>query len=221
MQGVKDKIEAPTGNKPPVAYAGINRVIVLPEDSLEIIRSGTNTDGTIVNYSWRKISGPVQLTLINSIPSNIKLKNLAEGSYDFELKVTDNLGSFTNDTVSVHVIRGISHNQPPVANAGPDAVITLPVDSIEITGSGTDTDGSIINYTWTKISGPQQYNILNPNAATIKVSQLTQGGYTFQLAVTDKGGLIATDSMKLIVNGSLNQPPVVCRTRLEYYFTDK
>lgn len=54
-------------------------------------------------------------------------------------------------------------NQPPVANAGPDQIITLPIDSVVLDGSAsTDADGQIVNYKWTKVSGPVSSLIINP-----------------------------------------------------------
>ncbi|MFD3004041.1 PKD domain-containing protein, partial [Pontibacter toksunensis] len=45
-------------------------------------------------------------------------------------------------------------NQPPVANAGPDKTITLPTSSVQLSGSATDSDGTISGYSWSQVSGP-------------------------------------------------------------------
>lgn len=46
-------------------------------------------------------------------------------------------------------------NKPPIANAGSDQTINLPVNSVTLDGSSsTDPDKNIVNYRWTKISGP-------------------------------------------------------------------
>ena len=43
-------------------------------------------------------------------------------------------------------------NRPPVANAGPDQTIILPVNSVTLDGSAsTDPDGTITSYKWAKI----------------------------------------------------------------------
>ncbi|MFI5129779.1 MAG: hypothetical protein ACHQFX_07305 [Chitinophagales bacterium] len=41
-------------------------------------------------------------------------------------------------------------NQSPTANAGADKTITLPVSSVTLSGSGSDPDGSIASYAWSK-----------------------------------------------------------------------
>ncbi|HEY0355650.1 MAG TPA: hypothetical protein VGC29_05575, partial [Flavisolibacter sp.] len=83
-------------------------------------------------------------------------------------------------------------NTPPVANAGNDITITLPVNSTTLTGSGTDNNGSITSYAWTKIAGPTQFMIMNAAGAQTTVTNLVQGVYQFRLTVTDNNG--ATDS---------------------------
>ena len=71
------------------------------------------------------------------------------------------LGAASFDTVNVNV-NAAPANQPPVANAGTDQTITLPINSVTINGSGSsDPDGSISTYLWTKISGPTQFTIGN------------------------------------------------------------
>ena len=50
------------------------------------------------------------------------------------------------------------NNKPPISIAGPDQVIALATDSALLDGStSSDPDGSISNYLWTKISGPDSF----------------------------------------------------------------
>jgi hypothetical protein len=77
-------------------------------------------------------------------------------------------------------------NRPPVADAGPDLSIILPVDSVELRGSGTDADGIIVSYRWTKLGGPG----------------LVQGVYVFGLKVTDDGGLSDHDAVMVTVSAT-------------------
>jgi len=86
-------------------------------------------------------------------------KCLVQGVYQFELTVTDNSGATGKDTVQITV--NPAPNIPPVAIAGNDITITLPTNSIVVNGTGTDADGTIINYEWTKISGPSTGIISN------------------------------------------------------------
>lgn len=90
-------------------------------------------------------------------------------------------------------------NQPPAANAGNDIILTLPKNSIALNGGGSDPDGKIISYAWSKIKSPLNYTLKNLNAATAMVSNLVQGTYTFTLTVTDNNGTSATDSVIVTV----------------------
>jgi hypothetical protein len=84
---------------------------------------------------------------------------LVLGVYQFELTVTDNEEATGKDTVVVTVL---PPNQPPVANAGDDQAITLPENSITLSGSAEDTDGTIASYLWSKIDGPDQFSLYRP-----------------------------------------------------------
>jgi uncharacterized protein YaiE (UPF0345 family) len=76
-------------------------------------------------------------------------------------------------------------NPVPVANAGPDQAITLPVNSVTLNGSGTD-NGSIKTYTWTQVgTTPNIATFSSKTVAKPTVSGLVAGVYTFNLVVTD------------------------------------
>jgi hypothetical protein len=94
-----------------------------------------------------------------------------------------------------------SGNRPPVANAGSDQTIILPVNSVTLDGSSsTDPDKNIASYAWTKVSGPSSFNIVNANAAQTQVTDLVQGVYQFELKVTDAAGLFSKGTVHIIVN---------------------
>ena len=97
---------------------------------------------------------------------------------------------------------GTSSNQSPVANAGSDQTITLPTNSVQLSGNGSDPDGSIVSYTWTKVAGPSQYSINNSSIANPVVSNLVAGTYTFQLTVKDNAGATNSDNVNITVNSS-------------------
>ena len=98
-------------------------------------------------------------------------------------------------------------NKPPIANAGSDHMIILPKDSVELTGSGTDADGIIVSYEWTKLSGPSQFTFLSNNSTITKVIKLVEGRYEFELKVTDNGGFYHRDIVAVIVLDPTNPNP--------------
>jgi len=102
-------------------------------------------------------------------------------------------------------------NQPPIAKAGIDQTITLPIDSVVLDGSfSSDTDGTITAWNWKKITGLASLNILFPDKAKTTVKNLIAGIYTFELTVKDNGGLAAKDTIVInVINASFpNRPPV-------------
>lgn len=90
-------------------------------------------------------------------------------------------------------------NTSPVASAGSDQKIYMPTDSVELIGSGSDADGSIEKYEWTKVSGPDSYSLTNATAAVTKVKSLVVGVYEFRLKVSDNKGLSDQDNVVVTV----------------------
>ena len=100
----------------------------------------------------QKFPGLLQ-QLLNAAGTSTAVNNLVEGTYVFRLKVTDNDGASSEDQVTVTV--NPKPNVAPVAKAGSDMAITLPTNTVTLSGNGsTDSDGTIASYQWTKVSGP-------------------------------------------------------------------
>src|SRR5664279_3605142 len=66
-------------------------------------------------------------------------------------------------------------NKPPIAHAGKDTTIVLPVDSVILDGRASTDDKKIVSYQWTKISGPDTFKIVQPTAARTTVNKLVKG----------------------------------------------
>ena len=98
--------------------------------------------------------------------------------------------------------------EPPVANAGNDQNIQLPASSFTLSGAGTTPQGSISNYTWTRVSGPDNPLINNAGSATTSVSAFSAGTYVFQLEVTNDAGLSASDQVTITVIAESASAPV-------------
>jgi len=90
-------------NQAPVANAGTNKTIDLPTDTVTLVGFGTDADGAVVGYLWNKLSGPSSVTIASPNTVSTLISNLSEGTYVFQLTVTDNQGATGNDTVSITV----------------------------------------------------------------------------------------------------------------------
>ncbi len=91
-------------------------------------------------------------------------------------------------------------NTPPVANAGTDQVVT-PGSTVNLSGSGTDANGTIATYAWTQTAGAA-VTLASDNTATPSfTAPATAGTLTFQLTVTDNGGASRSDTVTVTVNG--------------------
>lgn len=89
-------------------------------------------------------------------------------------------------------------NTPPVAVAGPDQIITVTSTVVDGTGS-YDTDGTIVSYLWSQLSGPTA-SIVSPFSPTTSIVFTGTGTRVFRLTVTDNNGATGTDNVQILVN---------------------
>jgi len=204
-------VNAAAVNQAPTADAGTDLNIQMPTTTASLSGSGVDKDGTISKYAWSQASGPKAATIANASAASTAISNLAQGTYTFNLTITDNGGKTATDAVVVTVAAAPAANQPPAANAGTDLAITLPTNTVNLDGSNSkDPDGTISIYAWTQVSGPGTATFGNAGAATTSLNGLVQGSYVIKLTVTDNLGLSATDQVTVTVNAApvANKKPV-------------
>lgn len=90
-------------------------------------------------------------------------------------------------------------NLMPMVIAGSNQTITLPLDSVILSGSASDPDGTIASYSWTKLSGGNA-SIVNSNQPITVVKGLAAGSYQFRLSATDNLGATASAIVSVTVN---------------------
>ncbi len=193
-------------NETPLAIAGGNFSFSLPTNSINLYGSGFDPDGAIVSYVWTKKSGgPATMTNVNK--PTVSIADLTAGQYEFRLVVTDDGGAFDED-IAVVTVSDAGTNVFPVADAGADKVVRLPQNSVVLDGSGTDDDGTITTYAWSKVSGTGS-TIGSPASATTTITGLTEGEFIYRLTVTDdKGATDLNDIVVRVVSSTANIPPV-------------
>jgi hypothetical protein len=206
---------AKSTNQAPVAQVGADRVIQLPQNSVVLVGSGSDADGSVVSYSWSQISGPSTATITNASSAQAGAVNLITGIYQFQLQVTDNQGATGTAVLKVTVqSASLTTNLPPVVSVGSDRIIDLPKNSVVLPGQGSAVDGSAVSYSWTQLSGPSTATLINSNAAQAGAENLVAGAYQFQLKVTDSQGSAATSVLNVTVNSGVSTPNIPPRANV-------
>lgn len=90
-------------NQLPTVSIGSVAAITLPVNSVNLISTSSDPDGSIVKYEWSRVSGSGQYTIQSSNTANTSVIGLAAGTHGFRLVVTDNDGGSASATVSVVV----------------------------------------------------------------------------------------------------------------------
>uniref|UniRef100_A0A8B9LFQ5 PKD domain-containing protein n=1 Tax=Astyanax mexicanus TaxID=7994 RepID=A0A8B9LFQ5_ASTMX len=192
----------------PVANAGANQVITLPRNSVTLYGNQSTDDHEPLAYEWSlspESKGKV-VEMQGVRTPTLQLSAMQEGDYTFQLTVTDSSGQ--QDTAQVTVIVQPENNKPPVADAGPDKELTLPVDHTTLDGSKSTDDQKIATYHWEQTKGPEGVKIENADSAVATVTGLQDGTYIFMLTVTDERNLHSSDTVTVTAREEVDQPPV-------------
>ncbi len=212
-------------NDRPVANAGADQSVEVGgavEPTVILNGSGSDIDGSVALFAWTQTSG-ITIPLSNTGIANPTLlpppelpppdtdsnnDGIPDFVFTYELVVTDNEGAVSvADSVTITV--SLAPNLPPVANAGIDQTVTSG-DLVTLNGSGTDTDGAIVEFVWADNGIP----LSNPNSPaptfTAPVTTTIQT-FTFELIVfDDRGTTSVADTVTITVNPAVavNNPPV-------------
>ena len=183
----------------PVVNAGVDKVVTLPATSVTLNGTGTDPSNQIYAYLWTQLSGPGNATRAGESTLNLTASNLIQGTYVFRLRVYSETGLVGADDATVTVSSGGSVPAAPVADAGADKAITLPVSSVVINGSSSDSDGTITVHAWTQVSGPAAAVLSGADTSALTASGLGEGTYVFRYTVTDNSGSSASDQVSVSV----------------------
>ncbi len=86
-----------------------------------------------------------------------------------------------------------------IAVAAADVTITLPQDSVQLTGQSGKSGDIIVGYLWSQISGPNEASIENESSQSAKAKKLIEGKYLFQFMVINKSGSAGVDTLTVTV----------------------
>ena len=176
-------------NQAPVADAGSDQLVtVAPGNTAMVTLDGSGSfdpDGDPLTFTWTNSFGTV-LGVTPTVP-------LAAGVHIITLTVDDGKGGTDTDTVEITV------NQAPVARAGPNQVVQVPLGGtadVTLDGSGSsDPDGDSLIYTWTNSFGTVM--------GVMPTVTLAPGVHRITLTIDDGNGGTDSDTVEITVN----QPP--------------
>ena len=133
---------------PPTASASANPTSGTAPLAVTFTGSGTDSDGTIVFYSWSFGDGGA------STQQNPTHTYNSEGNYTATLTVTDDDGATGADTVAISVASPPDTIAPTITIAKPTSADTYITDQSTITLSGTASDNEgVTSVTWTNSQG--------------------------------------------------------------------
>ena len=176
-------------NAPPVAEAGPDRHVAIGEVISFDAGASHDPDGALTSYAWDFGDGA------RGDGQRVQYAYHRSGVYRVGLTVRDDSATRTN-TASDSLV--VVVNEPPVAEAGPDQIVSS--SEVHFDGSGSrDPDGTVAAYAWDfgdggSGSGPTPVHVYK-----------TPGSYRVQLTVTDDSGTLrstASDAMEVVVNAA-------------------
>lgn len=187
-------------NVAPTVNAGTDQT-VNEAIAVTLAGSATDSDGSVSTYAWTQLSGPtVSLTNAGSASANFVAPGVSAATVlTFRLTATDNDGASASDDVQVTVNAVPGTNTAPTANAGSDfnGVINT---TVNLTGTGTDSDGSITAYSWQQTAGTPTVTLNNANTANASfTAPASPTTLTFRLTVTDNETAIHFDDVVVTI----------------------
>ncbi len=200
-------VEVIPRNQPPVADAGADQAIELPNGAT---LSGTVSDdalprGSTVTKTWSVVSGPGTVNFADPHHLATAVTFDAPGTYVLRLTADDTEHSVSDEvTITVY-----PENQPPVVNAGADQTIRLP-RTVALSGTATDDGfphGSTLTKTWTKVSGPGVVTFADAASPVTTAQFGIEGTYVLRLTADDTRFTVSDECVVVVL--PQNTPPVV------------
>jgi glucose/arabinose dehydrogenase len=189
------------GNQPPIAVLSANTLTGQSPLTVSFKGDGsTDPNGDALTYAWNFGDGT---TSTQANPTKVFSGTGTQG-FTVTLTVSDSKG--LTGTKSVRV--SLNNSAPTVAITSPAAGTQYPVDrdsQYTLTARVNDEDASNLTYAWqvTLRHNTHEHRepVINSTSPTITLSPVGCDGETYyyfiQLTITDKGGLTATDSVKV------------------------
>ena len=153
-----------------------------------------SANGGVSPYSWSLESGVLPAGLSLSSSGVISGTPSVAGIETFTVKVTDSDTPASADTKQLSIDITVAPQVPPTASAGANPTNGTAPLAVSFTGSGTDSDGIIVSYSWNFGDGGTSTQ-QNPTH-----TYSSAGNYTATLTVTDDDGATGENTVQITVN---------------------
>lgn len=200
----------------PMAYAGADQTV---NEGVRVALDGSESadpGGGALTYAWTQFKGSPTVTLSNPDKARAAFTSpfLTGGDAElvFFLTVTNSAGLKHTGSTTVNVVW---FNDSPTADAGPNQTVE-PGVLVTLDGSGShDPEGQPLSYRWRRADGTFTPSLSSNTAEKPTFTAPAAAGWAeFALTVTDSGGKIHTDTVRIVVQSTtpVNSPPVARAT---------
>jgi hypothetical protein len=183
--------------------------------TIDVLSNDSDPDGDSLNIT--NVTQPANGTVVNNGDGTVTYTpNIGfSGTDEFEYTLSDGNSTATAKVTITVSGDGPPENSPPTADAGPDQTVSEGA-TVTLDGSAsTDSDGTIVSYSWIQLSGPS-VTLDDPSAAQPAFTSPNVTGdeqLVFQLTVTDNDNATDTDEVQITTSEILpppeNSPPDV------------
>lgn len=150
------------------------------------------------NGTWQTVEIPMR-DLFEGV-------NLMEVTQLFQILGTGNISNIAIDNICITggetALPDLGPNAGPTVDAGVDKVLRSG-NSISLTGSATDANGTVASYEWTIVDGPNTPTLSGNDSETVTVSDLVPGVYVFRLTAIDNDEATGSDEVTVFVGPNL------------------
>ena len=198
-----------TGNHAPLIGFAYEPAEVLVNQEVQFTDTSTDSDGSVIYWIWNFGDGTHSGDDLASGEQNPKHIYSSIGNYAVSLKVYDDKGfsNYTSKIVEVKEKVTPPENELPVAEFSYEPAEIFVGDSVQLTDTSYDSDGSVVKWAWNFGDGATS-DEQNPTH-----SYSLPGNYTITLTVYDNLDASNTTSKTLQVKENVtppeNLPPTV------------
>ncbi|NNC96083.1 MAG: carbohydrate-binding protein, partial [Chitinophagales bacterium] len=186
----------------PIANAGVNQIVVLPQTSVMLDGSGSiNPGGGSLSYQWTQVYGPEVLQFSNDTSAQPTITGLDEGVYLLKLAV--NNGSYSDEDL-IYVISSYTNNvAPKVSLLSPlNNEEYYEDEAIQISATASDLNDSVSMVSF--LANDSIFTILTSPPYTLSWTP-APGNYDIKAIAYDSNGDSAVSNVVAIT--VVNAPP--------------